>query len=281
MSELEASSGTPAPPARRRPVGGARLFAATAVAVALAIVVGGWLTSAREFMYGAFLAAAVFAFLPFLVVGALVVVLLVTGVVVAAAGGATPDVDLAGIDGASASGGPGSADGHVLDDLPLLGSYYRFLASRRHPVFWAIPAGVLLGGLLLLALVGSLVAPGEARTAEVLAAAQEHVEEHFAEHHRYLEAESDGHIVLPDGDGALLDGFGNPVRYEVTGRWPATSYRLTSNGYDGEPGRDDLCVSGGTGLARALGALSRLRGPGAASPSTVDFLSAARELRCE
>jgi len=260
-------------PARRGGFGRARLFAATAAAVALGIAVSGWLTAAREVMYGAFLAAAIFAFLPFVVVGAILVLLLAAGVVTAALGGDS-------VHGEPASGSDGAGDG-LLDGLPLVGTYYRFLRRRRHPVFWGVPAGVLLGGLLLLALVGVLVAPGEARTAETLAAAQEHVEVYYAEHRRYPEAEAEGGIRLRGGGGPLLDGFGNPLRYEVTGRWPATSYRLASTGYDGKPGRDDLCVSGGTGLARVLGALRRLRGPDAARPSTADRLGAARDLRCE
>jgi len=38
------------------------------------------------------------------------------------------------------------------------------------------------------------------------------------------------------------------LEYRVSGKWKLASYTLTSYGFDGKPGSDDLCVSGSTKL---------------------------------
>lgn len=252
--------------------GGAKFLVATLL-VATLVVTFGWLGSAREVMHGALLATATLAFLPFV---ALATILL-------AAGAVTLLVTLLGI----LTGDPIDVDlvPHVGEALANTAPrwtvrYYRFLASRRHPVVWGAALGVLSGGVVLWGLVGLVIVPGEAETATVLANARARIERSYQEHRFYPAPDAPGRLLL---DGTpVMDGFGRPLRYEVTGRGKFASWKLVSRGFDGRESADDLCVEGATRLGTlAKGterALDRLRGKDA---SLRDQLASVGKLRCD
>src|SRR5439155_4751853 len=83
----------------------------------------------------------------------------------------------------------------------LVGPYYRFLARRRHPLFWGLGGGVLLGALLLWALIGAVVLPGEARTGKILIDAKDRIEHSYQEGHKFPTS-------LADCGAPTVDGFG-------------------------------------------------------------------------
>ncbi len=249
-----------------------RRFLAAAVITAAVVVAIGWMTELRDVMHGALLAVAVFALLPLiLIAGALLLIILVgLGLSVAAALGGDGDVGTEGLEGAG--------DLVVGGGAWLAPRYYGFLARQRHPVFWGIPAGALLGGLVLWGLIALIVVPGESRTVQVLTGAQADIEQRVRESGK-----------LPKADQlALRDGFGRPLEYRVAGRWKLASWTLTSLGFDGEPSADDLCVSGSTRLARWAETAADIArdveafrsGGGEPGPTIADRLSGIRALRC-
>lgn len=127
-------------------------------------------------------------------------------------------------------------------------------------MFWAIPLGLLLGGLLLWGLIALLILPGESRTARILAEAHLEIERIRRETGRHPAPTPQGILAL-DRDGraqVVLDGFDRPLHYRVAGRGAVSSYVVTSLGYDGRPGRDDLCVGDSTRVARWLDKGARL-----------------------
>jgi hypothetical protein len=243
-----------------------RTFFLTAVAVALVLVVVGWVTGLRATMHVAFLALATVAFLPFvLVAGGLLVVMalgLFIGLVSAAAHEHPPGVD-------------GLAEVVVKGGHWFGARYYRLIARQRHPVFWGVPAGALFGALVLWALIAAIILPGEARTVRVLAQAKEQIDQEYRANGAFPRPDADGHLVR---DGVVLDGFARPLRYEVAGAWKFSSWVLTSPGFDGREGTDDdLCISGATTLAdRAAQIRDLLKG----AASTQDTLLGIRTLRC-
>jgi hypothetical protein len=255
----------------------ARSLLLTIIVVAAGVVALGWFTGVRRVMHGALLSLAVGAFLPFVVVAAgialslLVVVLGLLAALLAEGGVEVPH-------------DAGASVGEL--GLRLVGPYYRFLARRRHPVFWGVPIGALAGGLGLWALLATIVLPGEARSAVAIAGAQADVERCYARTSRYPEPTPEGHLLRRDldpaaGEGAVRDGFGRPLRYEKRGRWKVASYRLRSDGFDGRPGGgDDLCRSGVTRLGRLAEAVRVSRTPGGLGVSVGVRLGAVREMRC-
>ena len=130
-------------------------------------------------MHGAFLALAVAALLPFLITLAVLLAITVVGAIL-----------LAPLAVGSHGGGA-----EILIDakLPvvragnrfLVAPYYRFLARRRHPLFWGTGGGVLLGALLLWALIGAVVLPGEARTTKILIDAKDRIEHAYQDGHGF------------------------------------------------------------------------------------------------
>lgn len=252
-----------------------RRFLLAVALVALAVVLGGWFTGARQVMHAALLGVAVVAFLPFLVIGAGILLALLVAAVATVAAVFSGDAG-GGLEGAVEGGGAVVGGGGW-----LLPRYYRFLGRRRHPAFWGGLCGVLLGGLLLWGLLAILVVPGEARTVTALAAAQARLEQRYAADGGWPRPQQ-GQLVL-EGE-PLRDGFGRPLRYEVSGRWKLASWRLRSTGYDGVVSGDDLCIAGASRLvamieqARDLvGLLGRVaRGEG----STSDRLAGVRALGC-
>ncbi|HYF51672.1 MAG TPA: hypothetical protein VEJ63_19815 [Planctomycetota bacterium] len=134
------------------------------------------------------------------------------------------------------------------EGLGTVPAYYRWLFSIRHPLVWGALAGTFLGALVLFGLIAILITPGEMRTAEILAQAQTNIEQIYSDTGDYPPANGRGGIDLAGVE--VLDGFGRPVKYTFSGKWKLKSYTLTSLGYDGTSGGDDLEVSGSMKLAR-------------------------------
>jgi len=119
-----------------------------------------------------------------------------------------------------------------------IGFILSLVALRRHPRGLAI-AGTVIGGLgtlAAIALVVLVVSTPEIldgfKTAITIAQAHAVIEEHRDENDA-LPGEEDGNALIEH----LEDGWGNPLRYEVTG----DGYIIRSAGPDGEFGtRDDI-----------------------------------------
>jgi hypothetical protein len=216
-----------------------RRFVVAAALTAVALVVAGWMSGLRHVMHGALLTLAVAALLPFIVLAAAVLVILLVGLVLALTAAAAGSDDAPGLDGV----------GEVVigGAQALLAPYYRFLGRQRHPVFWGVPAGLLLGGLLLWALMAALVLPGETRTVRALTEAKAAIERIHDQSGQFPRPDDRGQLPV---EGLGHDGFGRPLKYEVSGRWMLASWTLTSLGFDGKPSDDDLCVAGSTRLRR-------------------------------
>lgn len=257
-----------------------------AVGVASVSVVGvGWITGLRSVMHGAILSIATVALLPFVVIAGGLLLLMVAGFVLGCV--------------ATLTGEPPAVDhGLYAAGEVLLGGgrwfarrYYRFIARQRHPLAWGVPAGVLFGGLMLWVLIAALVLPGEAQTVRILSQAKTSIDQIYQQAGQFPRPDRQGHLAASALGGAsvaarviLVDGFGQPLQYEVWGKWPLASWRLVSLGFDGRAGADDLCASGTTklnqwleqadDLARLLEAL------GAGTASTNDELTGIRALQC-
>lgn len=248
-----------------------RRFLIAALVAAACVVAAGWLTGLRDVMHAALLAVAVFALLPLLLVGGALLLLLIVAVGMAAAAAL-------GGDGDAGDGLEFAGDAIAGGGAWVAPRYYRFLGRQRHPVFWGVPAGALLGGLVLWGLLAIVVVPGESSTVETLAGAQADIERRVRD---------TGKLPEPS-DMALRDGFGRPLEYKVSGRWKLASYTLTSLGFDGVPSADDLCVSGSTRLVRwaekaadLARRIEELRAGTGGGPSVSDRLSGIRALRCD
>lgn len=264
-----------------------RLFLSTSLLTAVAVVAAGWGTDLRAVAHGALLAVAGLALLPLVLVGTgLALVLL--GVV------ALPLVAIVGQEPDVADGSPlVRAGGKLLAaGGGLVLPYYRHLLRQRHPVFWGVPAGALLGGLALWLVLSAVVVPGEIRTVRILGETKQRIDELRRTSGSYPRPTADGHLTAaalegrePGSGAPLVDGFGRPLHYEVSGPRMLSSFVLVSRGFDGEPGRDDLCEAGETRLARlvddAAAAASLAQRIATRSASTRDELRGIRALRCE
>jgi hypothetical protein len=208
-----------------------RLFALPLAVTAAAIVAAGWLTDLRVVMHGALLAVAVVALWPLVLVGVVLGALL--AITVVASIGAHGHVPLHGPGELVVRGGGW-----------LTMRWARFLLRQRHPVVLGIAAGVLAGGLLSWLLIAILIVPGEGRTTAALEAAGKDLEAAYR---------SDGSFPR---DFSSTDGFGRPMRYRISGVWKVASWTLTSDGYDGRPSSDDLCISGSTPLLQLVEAVT-------------------------
>lgn len=247
---------------------------AVAAAVTAAVVVGAsWFTGLQTVFGAALVGVAVFAFLPFVIIAAglaLFVVALAFMMMLAAltegAGGGDASVGEVGASIAEVGGW-------------LVGPYYRFLGRQTHPLFWGIPAGVLVGGVITGGLFALLVLPGERATARAMGEAQGHIEAVYEDDGSFPEAD-DGRLLV-DGE-AVEDGFGTPLRYEVKGRWKLASWQLRAAGADGEFGTDtDFCLSGTTKLAEAVDTVRGLIGDVDAPAGVAEELDAVHALRCQ
>jgi len=277
VDNREASSATPktdTPRSGRRTLW---LFLLSMLASATLILSVGWFTGLRDFARGAVVSVAVFALLPFAIIAAgiaLALLFLMLSLIVAilSDGGA----DYIG----------GGEEVIVESGVRMIPGYYRWLASRRHPVFWGVPLGVALGGLALSGLLATVVIPQEGNTAQSLAEAQAEIERVYRENGRYPKPTEAGHLSWeslgkPEKGMLVLDGFARPVEYQVAGAWKAASYRVRSFGYDGRNGGgDDLCVSGATALGR-LGAKLKVDRKDGGKWSVRAKLAGVAEMRCE
>jgi hypothetical protein len=209
-------------------------FFAAAVITALAVFAGGWFTDAREVMHDALISIAVVALLPFAFIAAGLAIALVLTLIFS--------LPVALLDGDI-----GDVGGELVGELAIEGGgrmvpwYYRFFTRQRHPVFWGIPAGIVLGALLLWAGLALTRLPHERDTAAALQAANDKIEQVYKETGSFPPA-AGGRLVI---DGVTYrDGFGQPLVYEVGGAWKLAHWSLRSYGYDGKRSADDLCIGG-------------------------------------
>lgn len=229
-------------------------FAICALLTATLVVLVGWFTGARLVFHGALIAVAAAALLPFVVVAAIAVIPVVIAILLALSG-----MFLAALLswGVADSGLPGWL---ALERGGwLIPRYYRFLAGQKHPLFWGVPAGLLLGAAALAVLIAMFIVPGESKTVRILVQTQAAIEHLYDSTGYYPRPDEDGYLpwaplasVDHNGQtqGVVLDGFGRPVQYELRGTWKIASYRLRSYGFDSRPGRDDLVLTGSTELGR-------------------------------
>jgi len=248
-----------------------RRFALAAAITASGVVGVGWLTGARDVMYGALLSFAIAALLPLVIIAAGVALIMLVVLVTAIAAAVGDPADPSG----AIDGGVGMIEGGAR----LAPRYYAFLSRRRHPAFWGIGLGVLLGGLILWAAIAIFVMPGEARTVDRLHQAQARIELHYAEHGAFPASDAEHRLVL-DGE-VIEDGHGRPFEYRVRGRWRLAVWQLRSHGYDGEPSRDDLCAAGGTPVVKKLEAAAKLLELSRRTRSLGERLESVNAMRCE
>lgn len=219
-------------------------FFLAAVVTALVVLIAGWFTDVRQLLHWVLLTLAITAFLPFVIIG----VGLAVGLVLALA---------AAILGADASAGTDLGEGMTTVGVLIFHPYYRFLARRRHPIFWGIPVGMLLGCLLLGGVIALVIVPAETRTVQILAETQQQIEKFHKKTGRFPTADAEGRLATkameaPEArkDDFILDGFGRPLHFRVKGKGILASYTLISWGYDGKPSRDDLCISGSSDVSK-------------------------------
>lgn len=247
-----------------------RQFVISGFLIALAVLLVGLFTGLRAVMHVALLSVATVAFFPFVVfAGGLALVIILA---FAAA--------LSGEDARAEEGGAES----VVAVGSAIPRYYRWLAVQGHPLFWGTLSGMALGALLLWVFISVTVFPREAKTLNILADAREHIENVYAATGNYPEPVNN-HLVI---DGTEVhDGFGRPLLYERSGKSMVAFFMLSSSGYDGEKGTDDLCVSGSTRLLEGLTTvvdLAKLISSfkrGEKMPAIPDRLAAIQALRCE
>lgn len=234
-------------------------FTLTTALISLVVVTTAWFTPLRDVLHGALLTVAVVAFLPFIL--ALIGLVLLGIVVMICAIGAIfgEAVDpTAGLEGAAA--------GCELS-VAVAPGYYRWLARRRHPFFWGLWAGCLVGAGLLGLLLFCVVIPGESQTALRFAAIQGAIEEYRLVTGVFPAPTEAAHLDVSELEGIseeirteslFLDGFGRPVRYSLEVATPTlitigglnvssgrgVRYRLTSLGFDGVESKDDLIFAG-------------------------------------
>ena len=233
-----------------------RKFAICALLTAVMVAIAGWFTGAQLVLRGALITVAAAALLPFVIVVAIIVIPFVIGMVFALSGMLLPAVL------SWALGYDGSPGWLIVDRAGwLISRYYRLLARQKHPLFWGVPAGLLLGAVALGVLMATLIVPGESKTVQILAQTQASIGRVYDSTGSYPKPDEDGHLSWAalgsvdqnrQTEGVVLDGFGRPLRYEFRGTWKIASYRLRSYGFDGRPGRDDLLLTGSSELGRLM-----------------------------
>ena len=293
------ASPTPSRPASVTGKASVRLrFLLTVSLVCGLLVTIGWASDLRGTFHGMLLALSVAAFLPLLVVLACIVLFFVVCLVAVMAGDSV---------------GPGAADSVALSEglvvffKRILVPYYRFLFTRRSPIFLGAVSGLLLGTTLLWALLTLVVLPGEVCSLGRLTAMQDAIDGYYKLHGKYPSPVQDkwlGQYVLSDnqpnwpvckapsvetegGDAVLLDGFGRRIHYSVAGRGRLASYELRSFGYDGRQGDDDICLTGETRgqaavdrVAKAVDSVRRLFHSASGKPALHHSWAALRAASC-
>jgi hypothetical protein len=253
-------------------------FFLAAVITALIVLIVGWFTDVRQLLHWVLLTLAITAFLPFVIIGGGLAV----GLILALAGAVL---------GADASVGAAIGEGATTVGSLLFHPYYRFLGRRRHPVFWGVPVGMLLGCLLLGGVIALVIVPAETRTVQILAETQQQIERVHKKSGRFPTPDAEGRLTSKalglqapgaGNDDFILDGFGRPLHLRVKGKGILASYTLISWGYDGKPGRDDLCISRSSDVSKFATMLADKLGlnqPGKAPEWTVLF-RAVLDLHC-
>jgi len=256
--------------------------------VTAGVVVGvGWFTEAKLVAHGALITMAVAALLPFLILAVIVVlpalIMLAFGLFGAFFLAVAPEVPLEiGVEAAAHSSG-------------IVPWYYRLLIGQKHPYFWGVPCGVVIGAGILAGLIAVLIVPGETKTVQILAETQAAIEQVYESKGSYPKPNENGYLpraaLALSGDsspteGVVLDGFGQALSYEIKGRWKLASYRLRSYGYDGRRGGDDFCLSGSTKVGGAVDVagflLDILRGKEGSTRATLrGKLRGIQSLRCD
>jgi hypothetical protein len=253
-----------------------RRFVLAAVITALVVMATGWFTDVRQLLHWILLTLAVTAFLPFVIIG----VGLGAGLILALVGAV-----LVGDSG----GGEGLAKIGVMIGGHLFLPYYRFLASRRHPVFWGIPVGTVLGCLLLGGVIALVIVPSETRTVQILAETQEQIEKFHKKTGRFPTPDAEGRLTSKaigleargaGNDEFILDGFGRPLHLRLKGKGILASYTLISWGYDGKPGRDDLCISRSSEVSKWAALLAEKVGLNKKAPEVTVLLRGILDLQC-
>jgi hypothetical protein len=245
---------------------------------ATAVIMVGWFTGFREIVRGAVVSVAVFALLPFAIITAgigLALLLLWISLILSllSHGG---DVVISGV----------GEEAIVESGVRMIPGYYRWLATRRHPVFWGVPLGLVLGALTLSWMLALVDVPKEENTAQSLAEVHALIERFYNEKGSYPKPTEAGQLTWaalgqPEKGMLVLDGFARPLEYRVGGAWKVATYRIRSFGYDGRPGGgDDLCASGGTALGKLASGV-KVDKEGKGKWSIKAKWAQIREMRCE
>jgi hypothetical protein len=89
-------------------------------------------------------------------------------------------------------------------------------------------------------------------------------------------------LVAPGAgnDDFILDGFGRPLHLRVKGKGILASYTLISWGYDGKPGRDDLCISRSSDISKWTAFLGEKLGLNQKAPELTVLLRGILDLQC-
>ena len=262
------------------------------------LVIIGWVSDLRGAFHGMLLALSVAAFLPLLVVLACIVLFFIACLVAVMAGDS---------DALSAADSVGLGEGIVVYFKRILVPYYRFLFTRRSPIFLGAVSGLLLGTTLLWALLTLVVLPGEVCSLGRLTAMQDAIDGYYKLHGKYPSPVQDrwfGQYVLSDNqpnwpvckapsvetdssNAVLLDGFGRRIHYSVAGRGRLASYELGSFGYDGREDDDDICLTGETRgqaavdrVANAVDSVRRLFHAASGKPAPHHSWAALRAASC-
>jgi hypothetical protein len=258
-------------------------FLALAATTSVAIVIVGWTSGLRAVMHATLVSLAIAALLPFVVAASGLLLIMGVGFSLALL------TSLTGEHVQAEGGLYGLAEMVLGASRRLAPRYYRFVAHPRQRFLWALSAGALFGCLTLWGLMAALVLPGEARTVQILGQARARIEQVYRDTGEFPRPDDEGHLETSALDkettsrGVLVDGFGRPLHYDVSGRWRLASWALVSLGFDGRAGADDLCVSGATRLtqwAQEADLAGVLRALGSGRVLMTDELAGIRALAC-
>jgi hypothetical protein len=214
----------------------------------------GWFTGLRGVMHALLVALAATALLPLLLVLGSVAFLAASSLVL----GLVPQ---------QAEAKAGGARARVAKQGAWVKTAYYGYArrQRRQPFIWGLLTGLGLGLVGVWSILAVWVVPREIQTVGILVLSGARIDAAQTSAQRQPAPSSDG-LLHPHlwsttpagaapGDAPVLDLFGRGVRYEARAESRAT-YTLRSLGFDGEPGRDDICVAG-----RPQGAAERAADP--------------------
>jgi len=134
-----------------------------------------------------------------------------------------------------------------------------------------------------------VIVPAETRTVQILAETQQQIEKFHKKAGRFPNPDAEGRLTskalgLAGGgvgnDDFILDGFGRPLHLRVNGKGILASYTLISWGYDGKPGRDDLCISRSSDVSKWAALMVDKVGLNQKAPEVTVLLRGILDLRC-